>query len=169
MPSFAWSGQATPRSTLFPYTTLFRSRRHADADDVGDCRRRRLEQPRGGGRGGDRSEEHTSELQSLRHLVCRLLLGAGRRHRDLHFFPTRRSSDLVDTPMPMMSGIAAAGALSSRAAAAAAAIDRKSTRLNSSHLGISYAVFCLERAGDTEIYTFSLHDALPISSTRRCR
>src|ERR1035438_1385903 len=33
------------------------------------------------------SEEHTSELQSLRHLVCRL-------HRDLHSFPTRRSSDL---------------------------------------------------------------------------
>src|SRR5262245_10430050 len=34
-----------------------------------------------------RSEEHTSELQSLRHLVCRL-------HLDLHSFPTRRSSDL---------------------------------------------------------------------------
>src|ERR1035441_652664 len=34
-----------------------------------------------------RSEEHTSELQSLRHLVCRL-------HQDLHSFPTRRSSDL---------------------------------------------------------------------------
>src|ERR1039458_5272432 len=44
-----------------------------------------------------RSEEHTSELQSLRHLVCRLFL------------------------------------------------DRKSTRLNSSHLGISYAVFCLKK------------------------
>src|ERR1039458_1507031 len=50
--------------------------------------------------------------------------------------------------------------------------DRKSTRLNSSHLGISYAVFCLKnirRSGrlfnataTTEIYTLSLHDALPI-------
>src|ERR1039458_610090 len=40
-------------------------------------------------------------------------------------------------------------------------IDRKSTRLNSSHLGISYAVFCLNPA-PTEIYTLSLHDALPI-------
>src|SRR5258705_8893345 len=72
-----------PRSTLFPYTTLFRShglehgrrghqgpalplrrcaaatahpRRHHEAEEL------------------DRSEEHTSELQSLRHLVCRLLL-----------------------------------------------------------------------------------------------
>src|ERR1039458_9190812 len=41
--------------------------------------------------------------------------------------------------------------------------DRKSTRLNSSHLGISYAVFCLNGPGPTEIYTLSLHDALPIS------
>src|ERR1035438_1811127 len=42
-------------------------------------------------------------------------------------------------------------------------IDRKSTRLNSSHLGISYAVFCLKDTATTEIYTLSLHDALPIS------
>src|SRR5262245_859295 len=39
-----------------------------------------------------RSEEHTSELQSLRHLVCRLLLVVNHLH--LHSFPTRRSSDL---------------------------------------------------------------------------
>src|ERR1039458_7266128 len=45
--------------------------------------------------------------------------------------------------------------------------DRKSTRLNSSHLGISYAVFCLKDTATTEIYTLSLHDALPISSPRR--
>src|ERR1035441_5503613 len=50
-------------------------------------------------------------------------------------------------------------------------LDRKSTRLNSSHLGISYAVFCLKKnyfffhdTATTEIYTLSLHDALPISS-----
>src|ERR1039458_4034823 len=42
------------------------------------------------------------------------------------------------------------------------AIDRKSTRLNSSHLGISYAVFCLNDTATTEIYPLSLHDALPI-------
>src|SRR5258705_6095452 len=58
-----------PRSTLFPYTTLFRS---IELRDLAD-----LERGRCGGRQGsriDRSEEHTSELQSLRHLVCRLLL-----------------------------------------------------------------------------------------------
>src|SRR5579885_1719227 len=42
----------------------------------------------------DRSEEHTSELQSRFDLVCRLLLELSGHHRDLHSFPTRRSSDL---------------------------------------------------------------------------
>src|SRR5205814_9022230 len=86
----------TPRSRLFPYTTLFRSvdvgPRHAAVGDVADDRNRlsfqrspalaqaeRIEQPLGGMlvgpvAGVDRSEEHTSELQSLRHLVCCLLL-----------------------------------------------------------------------------------------------
>src|SRR5690348_5425635 len=41
-----------------------------------------------------RSEEHTSELQSPVHLVCRLLLEGHRHHPHLHSFPTRRSSDL---------------------------------------------------------------------------
>src|SRR5947209_5623187 len=41
-------------------------------------------------------------------------------------------------------------------------VDRKSTRLNSSHANISYAVFCLKNPTTTEIYTLSLHDALPI-------
>src|SRR5437899_4950955 len=56
-----------PTSTLFPYTTLFRS--------VPDNHRLRFRVP-GSARlpTGLRSEEHTSELQSLRHLVCRLLL-----------------------------------------------------------------------------------------------
>src|SRR5215216_7733431 len=55
-----------PRSTLFPYTTLFRSRRD----------RRRTGRLCGGDprRPARRSEEHTSELQSPDHLVCRLLL-----------------------------------------------------------------------------------------------
>src|ERR1035441_6282840 len=42
--------------------------------------------------------------------------------------------------------------------------DRKSTRLKSSHLGISYAVFFFNDTATTEIYTLSLHDALPIWS-----
>src|SRR5229473_4260758 len=56
-----------PRSTLFPYTTLFRSRR-AWAWDKNPRRRSRCPRTR------CRSEEHTSELQSLAYLVCRLLL-----------------------------------------------------------------------------------------------
>src|SRR5207253_10783122 len=75
-----------PRSTLFPYTTLFRSRqrggeRPADDEparhrgDVGDPDQERLgEPPVRVGQGDHRSEEHTSELQSRGHLVCRLLL-----------------------------------------------------------------------------------------------
>src|SRR5262245_65308196 len=63
-----------PRSTLFPYTTLFRSLFFGDEDlsltgnaKVRASALRDLAMRR-------RSEEHTSELQSLRHLVCRLLL-----------------------------------------------------------------------------------------------
>src|ERR1035438_10802677 len=54
-----------PRSTLFPYTTLFRSPQHY----LDFCAESSKEV-----NGDFRSEEHTSELQSLRHLVCRLLL-----------------------------------------------------------------------------------------------
>src|SRR3712207_7429117 len=71
-----------PRSTLFPYTTLFRSPHQLPPPlptDSGSWRRCRLpaachpaEQARETGQG--RSEEHTSELQSRQYLVCRLLL-----------------------------------------------------------------------------------------------
>src|SRR5258708_25120203 len=61
-----------PRSTLFPYTTLFRSITH-DADIQGDRRCHRHPHSSGPMDTG-RSEEHTSELQSPDHLVCRLLL-----------------------------------------------------------------------------------------------
>src|SRR2546425_2739500 len=72
-----------PRSTLFPYTTLFRSRDRAGAPGPGRRRRRRRDRrprpttrraPPGWGCPASRSEEHTSELQSLAYLVCRLLL-----------------------------------------------------------------------------------------------
>src|SRR5205807_10339020 len=62
-----------PRSTLFPYTTLFRSYGHRRGD-AGARRGRRLGVERVLGRQGLRSEEHTSELQSPCNLVCRLLL-----------------------------------------------------------------------------------------------
>src|SRR6476661_10325879 len=62
-----------PRSTLFPYTTLFRSPQPVDHLGSGAGRRPRLARARH--RGPDRrSEEHTSALQSHLNLVCRLLL-----------------------------------------------------------------------------------------------
>src|SRR5438034_4157935 len=72
-----------PRSTLFPYTTLFRSRVAGRGQDARRPRRHPLRRWLGGGLGGQgglarpalaRSEEHTSELQSHSDLVCRLLL-----------------------------------------------------------------------------------------------
>src|SRR2546429_4596943 len=72
-----------PRSTLFPYTTLFRSL--MEPDQAGLRRSRPWPRPRTlrSGRsscsGRRRSEEHTSELQSRLHLVCRLLLEKKKR------------------------------------------------------------------------------------------
>src|SRR5690348_18188477 len=77
-----------PRSTLFPYTTLFRSRvtvsdRSGNAMAPAEWRFSVVDatppalsdaRPDPGASGSDRSEEHTSELQSPVHLVCRLLL-----------------------------------------------------------------------------------------------
>src|SRR3990172_1938624 len=98
MPSFFLMIRRPPRSTLFPYTTLFRSR-------------------------------------SAR--------GRPRRRQGLHYVPPGRrgcSSELK---------------------------DRKSTRLNSSHGYISYALFFFNDTATTEIYPLSLHDALPISIRAR--
>src|SRR5687768_17866662 len=67
-----------PRSTLFPYTTLFRSAHGGVMPDVRteQCRRPRILDPaiKHAIHLAKRSEEHTSELQSRLHLVCRLLL-----------------------------------------------------------------------------------------------
>src|SRR2546427_2603585 len=85
-----------PRSTLFPYTTLFRSVRHDRfaAAQSGDERRRRRFRGGGGtkstGRSDSvRSEEHTSELQSQSNLVCRLLLEKKKKIRKINVSRTR--------------------------------------------------------------------------------
>src|SRR5437870_8901849 len=79
-----------PRSTLFPYTTLFRSSLdsslHADR-----CRRDQSSPPRVERNRVDvRSEEHTSELQSRGHLVCRLLL----EKKNISLDPPRPAADV---------------------------------------------------------------------------
>src|SRR3712207_8553815 len=94
-----------PRSTLFPYTTLFRSRQRL-IDGLGEPRdheRRRA------ARGGERVPHHEVEA---RHAG----LGEGRHLGELRDAPARADRE-----------------------------DRKSTRLNSSHANISYAVFCLKK------------------------
>src|SRR5215203_4808293 len=118
-----------PRSTLFPYTTLFRSRtipiisavQHTPtaASDV-IC---------------PRSEEHTSELQSRQYLVCRLLLE--KKKNRVKLGARDRVKDMR---------------------------DRFRTRTTSV---VSFAValltfFVFNDTATTEIYTLSLHDALPI-------
>src|SRR2546422_8284487 len=112
-----------PRSTLFPYTTLFRSRRRSRARP-GRCAaqaratRRPARLPAGSewrrgstehGHAGpfqhfrERSEEHTSELQSRLHLVCRLLLEKKKKKKELRRKERnkehkRNLSQIVKTP-----------------------------------------------------------------------
>src|SRR3712207_8104494 len=91
-----------PRSTLFPYTTLFRSWRHGPGSPAASARIHPVLRRSGPGRPSRnaaaerairscrnsgriralRSEEHTSELQSRQYLVCRLLLEKKKKHED---------------------------------------------------------------------------------------
>src|SRR5690606_42155248 len=101
------------------------------------------------------------------HLVPLFCLHCSRDPRDLHSFPTRRSSDLLRLPAPHFHLGVGSGSHAEQTARVMVAyeellrqqrpdyvvvvgdvnstIDRKSTRLNSSHVKISYAVFCLKK------------------------
>src|SRR5687768_17680258 len=91
-----------PRSTLFPYTTLFRSRRRRPV--AGSRRAARAPAPRApmtarrlvAPRRGARSEEHTSELQSRLHLVCRLLLEKKKKNNQVALTRTTTMPDGKD-------------------------------------------------------------------------
>src|SRR3712207_8196225 len=87
-----------PRSTLFPYTTLFRSRHRRRAGPHAAAVHRDPVAGRGGqpaaaggsgtaagGGAAGRSEEHTSELQSRQYLVCRLLLGKKKKQANTYY------------------------------------------------------------------------------------
>src|SRR5215216_2108456 len=138
-----------PRSTLFPYTTLFRSRTRD-----GCCARsaggpdRRCSDPR------PRSEEHTSELQSPDHLVCRLLLEKKKmrqsalitlkRHNNRRTKPRKQRGSSIEWD----------------------AAHFPFVRLATGVWYVSFLFFFFNDTATTEIYTLSLHDALPISSPR---
>src|SRR6267154_2025238 len=186
-----------PRSTLFPYTTLFRSYSNwRTSMKIGEFIRAR--QADGVSDRDIRSEEHTSELQSPVHLVCCLLLEKKktllpRRCRRFPSSPERRSIELqldvsqrpgfesdhvalfreflchqsavfflMIRPPPKSTLFPYTTLFRSRGGARQfrgdrgqpelrvlldrqRSRDRKSTRLNSSHPSISYAVFCLKK------------------------
>src|SRR5215468_5612795 len=128
-----------PISTLFPYTTLFRaspSPRHSF-------------RPRGGWRSGGRrrSEEHTSELQSHHDLVCRLLLEKKKEKVDRPKFGQRRKERKEQFLCHTHDCVNAGDDLTSPA------MGRAPT---------SFIFFFFNDTATTEIYTLSLHDALPI-------
>src|SRR6185312_455053 len=122
-----------PRSTLFPYTTLFRSPPSCvlrSASVEGDAKRY---EPL-------RSEEHTSELQSRSELVCRLLLEKKK--------PARLAAEIAQ--------------LCTESAGTHDGIRRWAVR-SSGTAEYSACVVFFNDTATTEIYTLSLHDALPIT------
>src|SRR5229473_1371512 len=132
-----------PRSTLFPYTTLFRSFRA----------RHRFRGAQGGSRcvaRVERSEEHTSELQSLAYLVCRLLLEKKKDDAHTHFVDggfQLASLDLRNAGTPPRS---------------ASRRCRTCLRRGPISRATGGFIFFFNDPATTEIYTLSLHDALPI-------
>src|SRR5579859_6828982 len=123
-----------PRSTLFPYTTLFRSRWHRGPYQ--------LRYGRFGARPcSGRSEEHTSELQSQSNLVCRLLLEKKKKIKRDHEYLLR----LWETVR----------CLTLRSTAPKLVYEE----------GSLFIFFFFNDTATTEIYTLSLHDALPISAS----
>src|ERR1022692_1042769 len=121
-----------PRSTLFPYTTLFRSDGREIAVENRNGKSIRAQPP-------NRSEEHTSELQSPCNLVCRLLL------------EKKNKNGTANTRRIMVPFLAWPH---SPAWYPGATSPAPSTR--------SRLFFFFNDTATTEIYTLSLHDALPI-------
>src|SRR5438105_10071971 len=96
---FCYMLRRPPRSTLFPYTTLFRSYSEANAASAlsasaastgGSAVMRSVPAPAVTSTGVGRSEEHTSELQSRVDLVCRLLLEKKKTSGDIRYASVKR-------------------------------------------------------------------------------
>src|ERR1039457_3492311 len=122
-----------PRSTLFPYTTLFRSVVFKTLLANGN----EQTSERAVDAGGHRSEEHTSELQSPCNLVCRLVLEKRHRQRQLVDTGERRPGHRVQSDCEI------------------------SAHMLLHQLPVPLFFFFNDTA-TTEIYPLSLHDALPI-------
>src|SRR5687768_18239259 len=88
-----------PRSTLFPYTTLFRSRVLQFDHEIPRMRCIERELP---AVSVDRSEEHTSELQSRLHLVCRLLLEKKKKQKRTKPTSYKRYTSLFISDGPLL-------------------------------------------------------------------
>src|SRR4051812_20246479 len=159
-----------PRSTLFPYTTLFRSQpRHR----AGPLRRRARGRRAHRRHRRPRSEEHTSELQSHVNLVCRLLLEKKKEDQNDDLNPHRqhrhRESDadgtrLVNCSHPPLALCPRAQASLSGPAPCARRVPRSANPPPRSPPS-----FFFNDPAPTEIYTLSLHDALPISAAPSSR
>src|SRR3989304_1712823 len=131
-----------PRSTLFPYTTLFRSTLMVFMRQPPPCPFSNSSAPR------LRSEEHTSELQSRLHLVCRLLLEKKNKEKNQTGVRgatarTERSRDGAMLPPHLWS-------------------QRYDVFATPTCADPFVAFFFFNDTATTEIYTLSLHDALPI-------
>src|SRR5690349_17797409 len=154
-----------PRSTLFPYTTLFRSRGTAsalrDEDGAMPCP--------GSEPHLARSEEHTSELQSRRDLVCRLLLEKKKKKRSTNKpvpgTVCKHTQRHPDKPFCIATAANGTAPCQNGADLCAGARRRTSCRLGMRmHPSTSDVFFFFfNDTATTEIYTLSLHDALPIS------
>src|SRR6267378_4104234 len=130
-----------PRSTLFPYTTLFRSHGCGPAQDPRQRGMRHRRAP-------VRSEEHTSELQSRRDLVCRLLLEKKKRNHDREM--GRMLARVTEAERRRQRPIQPCHERQPR--------RPRETRADPTQVSF----FFFNDAATTEIYTLSLHDALPI-------
>src|SRR6476620_8281951 len=134
-----------PRSTLFPYTTLFRSRAYRSA------RSRPCRGPGNAAAASARSEEHTSELQSRQYLVCRLLLEKKKN--------SGCQLRCVQVKTIVYSIYSTRQVTHVHALGSAPQASVKQTLLHD----FSREHFFFNDTATTEIYTLSLHDALPIS------
>src|SRR6266446_2731465 len=140
-----------PRSTLFPYTTLFRSRHSEELPPHAPVRQPYLRDDQ------CRSEEHTSELQSPCNLVCRLLL---EKKNDASLSTIATSEQRTKT--------------ADRYCVASIDPEIKLVHDHSPLIYISGLRFCVASfffndTAPTESYTLSLHDALPISTLASSR